>query len=183
MSRGPARPPVAALRGVRLADGGLQLFDGVDLGLEARTRACLVGRNGAGKSTLLRILDGQIEPDAGERFLQPGLKVAFVPQEPVVTGETLADYAASGGAAHYEAQAALTTFGLDPDGGTAGLSVSGIFLVAMMATLASFLEGGFACRCPLASVTLIGVALATACARPAPRDADDHGHLASDSIG
>ena len=51
-------PPVLALRDVRLADGSRSLFDGVDLPLEARARAALVGRNGAGKSTLLRLLAG-----------------------------------------------------------------------------------------------------------------------------
>jgi ATP-binding cassette subfamily F protein uup len=122
VSRPPAKPPIAALRGVRLADGALQLFDGVDLGLEARVRACLVGRNGAGKSTLLRVLAGQIEPDGGERFLQPGTRIAFVPQEPVVTGATLADFAAAGGAAQHEAEAQLEAFGLDPARGTQGLS-------------------------------------------------------------
>ena len=61
------RAPILALKDVRLADGPLMLFDGVDLALDARVRACLVGRNGAGKSTLLRILAGQIEPDGGER--------------------------------------------------------------------------------------------------------------------
>ena len=122
MSRAPAKPPIAALRGVRLADGALQLFDGVDLGLEARVRACLVGRNGAGKSTLLKVLAGQIEPDAGERFLQPGTRIAFVPQEPVVTGATLSDFACAGGAAPHEADAQLEAFGLDPTRGTQGLS-------------------------------------------------------------
>jgi ATP-binding cassette subfamily F protein uup len=127
MSRGPvqkggARPPIAALRGVRLADGALQLFDGVDLGLEARVRACLVGRNGAGKSTLLKVLAGQIEADDGERFLQPGTRIAFVPQEPVVAGETLADFASSGGAERHEAEAGLEAFGLDPARDCKGLS-------------------------------------------------------------
>jgi ATP-binding cassette subfamily F protein uup len=122
VSRAPAKPPIAALRGVRLADGALQLFDGVDLGLEARVRACLVGRNGAGKSTLLKVLAGQVEPDGGERFIQPGVRIAFVPQEPVVTGATLADFAAAGGAAAHEAEAQLEAFGLDPAKGTQGLS-------------------------------------------------------------
>ena len=66
-----ARPPMIALKDVRLADGDRQLFDGVDLALEPGVRACLVGRNGAGKSTLMRILNGQIEPDAGARFVTP----------------------------------------------------------------------------------------------------------------
>ena len=48
------------------------LFDGVDLAIEPRTRACLVGRNGAGKSTLLRMSWARSSPTRGERFVQPG---------------------------------------------------------------------------------------------------------------
>jgi ATP-binding cassette subfamily F protein uup len=107
---------------VRLADGATPLFDGVDMGLEPRIRACLVGRNGAGKSTLLRILAGLVQPDDGERFLQPGVRVAMVLQEPEITGATLGDYAASGGAEGYMADAALETFGLDPQKPAVGLS-------------------------------------------------------------
>jgi ATP-binding cassette subfamily F protein uup len=98
------------------------LFDGVELALEARVRACLVGRNGAGKSTLLRILEGDILPDSGSRAITPGTRMVIVPQEPVITGETLRDYATQGGAQDYEADAALETFGLDPERGTTGLS-------------------------------------------------------------
>ena len=63
------KPPVLALKNVRLADGPRMLFDGVDLALEPRSRAALVGRNGAGKSTLMRILAGLTEADDGERFV------------------------------------------------------------------------------------------------------------------
>ncbi|HZZ68289.1 MAG TPA: ATP-binding cassette domain-containing protein, partial [Phenylobacterium sp.] len=116
------RAPILALKDVRLADGPLMLFDGVDLALDARVRACLVGRNGAGKSTLLRILAGQIEPDGGERNMTTGTRIAFVPQEPEITGATLLDYAISGGAPDYMVEARLTDFGLDPAKGTQGLS-------------------------------------------------------------
>jgi len=122
LSSRQARPPIMAMRDVRLADGAVQLFDGVDLALEPRVRATLVGRNGAGKSTLLKIIAGQIEPDGGERFLQPGTRSAFVPQEPVIAGETLTEYAIAGGAAQHRAEALLETFGLDPQRGTSGLS-------------------------------------------------------------
>ncbi len=121
-ARSSGRPPLAALKDVRLADGATPLFDGVDMGLEPRVRACLVGRNGAGKSTLLRILAGLVQPDDGERFLQPGVRVAMVLQEPEITGATLGDYAASGGAESYMADAALETFGLDPQKPALGLS-------------------------------------------------------------
>jgi ATP-binding cassette subfamily F protein uup len=116
------RAPILALKGVRLADGPLMLFDGVDLALEARTRACLVGRNGAGKSTLLRILAGEILPDDGERTVTPATRISYVPQEPTITGATVLDYATSGGAEPHRAEAALHDFGLDPAKSTQGLS-------------------------------------------------------------
>ncbi|MDB5479285.1 MAG: transporter, ATP-binding protein [Caulobacteraceae bacterium] len=114
--------PVLALRDVRLADGPRWLFDGVDLGLEGRGRACLVGRNGAGKSTLLRILAGLTAPDEGERTLPPGTRITLVAQEPFVEGATLLEFAAAGGAARHEAEAALEAFGLDPARAPVGLS-------------------------------------------------------------
>jgi len=116
------RAPILALKGVRLADGPLMLFDGVDLALEARTRACLVGRNGAGKSTLLRILAGEIQADDGERTVTPGTRISYVPQEPAIGGATVLDYATSGGAEPHRAEAALHDFGLDPEKSTEGLS-------------------------------------------------------------
>ena len=119
----PARAPVLALKDVRLADGAKPLFDGVDLALEPRVRACLVGRNGAGKSTLLKVLAAQgAEADSGERAVQPGAKVVFVSQEPEITGETLLDYCTAGGAQDYEAHATLADFGLNYDQSTQGLS-------------------------------------------------------------
>jgi ATP-binding cassette subfamily F protein uup len=119
----PARAPVLALKDVRLADGAKPLFDGVDLALEPRIRACLVGRNGAGKSTLLKVLAAQgAEADSGERAVQPGAKVVFVSQEPEITGETLLDYCTAGGAQDYEAHATLADFGLDFAQSTQGLS-------------------------------------------------------------
>ena len=117
-----ARPPLIALKGVRLQDGQRPLFDGVDLAIEPRTRACLVGRNGAGKSTLMKIIMGQIEPDSGERAVQSGVRFAYVPQEPVITGETLLDYAISGDAESWTAEAWLHTFGLDPEKSALNLS-------------------------------------------------------------
>ncbi len=117
-----ARPPLVALKDVRLQDGPRPLFDGVDLAIEPRSRAALVGRNGAGKSTLMKLVMGLVEPDAGDRSVQAGTRFAYVPQEPLITGDTLLDYAASGAAERWDAEAWLTTFGLDPQKPAVNLS-------------------------------------------------------------
>ena len=116
------RPPLVALKNVRLQDGQRPLFDGVDIAVEPRSRAALVGRNGAGKSTLMKMVMGLIEPDAGDRSVQAGTRFAYVAQEPVITGETLLDYAASEGAERWTAEAWLATFGLDPEKPAVNLS-------------------------------------------------------------
>jgi ATP-binding cassette subfamily F protein uup len=126
-----ARAPIVALKDVNLADGSVMLFDGVDIALDSRVRACLVGRNGAGKSTLLKMLAGDILPDAGNRIVTPATRMVIVPQEPEITGSTLRDYCTQGGAMDYEADAALETFGLDPARGTTGLSGGEIRRVAL----------------------------------------------------
>jgi ATP-binding cassette subfamily F protein uup len=117
-----ARPPLVALKDVRLQDGQRPLFDGVDLAVEPRSRAAVVGRNGAGKSTLMKIVIGLIEPDSGDRAVQAGARFAYVAQEPDITGDTLLDYAASGGAERWTAESWLETFGLSPSKSTQGLS-------------------------------------------------------------
>ena len=130
------KPPVLALRQVRLADGPRMLFDGVDLALELRCRACLVGRNGAGKTTLLRILAGEVEVDDGEKTQVPGLRIAWVPQEPVITGPTVLDHLIAAGAAPHEAEAALQTFGRPPSKPSEGLSGGEVRRAALAAAFA-----------------------------------------------
>jgi len=117
-----ARAPLVSLRDVRLQDGPLPLFDGVDLAIEPGQHACLVGRNGAGKSTLMKLVMGLIEADSGERAVQAGARFAYVPQEPVIVGPTLRDHATSGGADPWAADQWLETFGLDPAKPAARLS-------------------------------------------------------------
>ena len=75
-------PPLIALKSARLSYGGPPLFEALDIGLLKGERACLVGRNGSGKSSLLKALAGRVELDAGERFLQPGCVLGYLPQDP-----------------------------------------------------------------------------------------------------
>src|SRR5690606_29555948 len=93
----PPPPPLLALRDARIGFGGAPLFEGITVAIGRGDRTCLVGRNGSGKSTLLKALAGVIEPDSGERFVQPGLRLGWLPQDPVLpTDETVAQYVAGG---------------------------------------------------------------------------------------
>jgi ATP-binding cassette subfamily F protein uup len=64
-----------SLQNIHKAFGAAPLLDDATLQIERGERICLVGRNGEGKSTLLKIVNGDIEADAGEIIRQPGLKI------------------------------------------------------------------------------------------------------------
>ncbi|CAK0769813.1 ATP-binding protein Uup [Azospirillaceae bacterium] len=92
-----APPPLLSLSDVSVTFGGRPLFEKVSFSLGRSDKVCLVGRNGSGKSTLLRLLAGESPPDAGQRFLQPGVRIGLLSQEPDTTGfETIFDFVVSG---------------------------------------------------------------------------------------
>ena len=89
--------PILALQDIRLTLGSTLLLERAELSLLPGDKVALVGRNGSGKSTLLKIAAGEIEPDGGKRFLQPGATIRYLPQEPDLSGyATTLDYAAAG---------------------------------------------------------------------------------------
>jgi ATP-binding cassette subfamily F protein uup len=74
--------PLLNAEKVSLAFGHHMLLDRISLQLDTGERVGLIGRNGGGKSSLLRIMAGEIQPDDGRIWRTPGLKLAYVPQEP-----------------------------------------------------------------------------------------------------
>ncbi len=76
-----SEPPIITIKNVKLTFGVKPLFTGLELNISKGDKICLVGRNGSGKSTLLKVLSSVLEPDEGEIFIQPGTKVAYMPQE------------------------------------------------------------------------------------------------------
>ncbi|MDR1994151.1 ATP-binding cassette domain-containing protein [Azonexus sp.] len=77
--------PYLKLSAACLAYGHVPLLDHADFQLDPGERVALIGRNGTGKSSLLAALaagNGKGRLDDGEIWVQPGIRVGYVPQEP-----------------------------------------------------------------------------------------------------
>lgn len=77
--------PYLKLSSACLAYGHVPLLDHADFQLDPGERVALIGRNGTGKSSLLAALaagSGKGRLDDGEVWVQPGIRVGYVPQEP-----------------------------------------------------------------------------------------------------
>ncbi len=79
---------------VSLAFGDRDILKDVSLNLSAGSRAALAGSNGSGKSTLMKVIAGQINPDSGDRAVQRGCRLSYLPQSGIVhSGKTLREEA------------------------------------------------------------------------------------------
>ena len=76
-----------SISNAHLAYGHVALLDGAALSFEAGDRLALIGRNGTGKSSLLKVLAGLEKLDDGLLQQQQGVRVIYVPQEPVLNAE------------------------------------------------------------------------------------------------
>lgn len=92
-----APPPLLTLRDVHVTFGGRPVFQGVETAIQPGDRICLVGRNGSGKSTLMKVMAGLVEIDEGELFVQPGVIVSYLPQDPTMPqGQSVHDFVSAG---------------------------------------------------------------------------------------
>jgi ATP-binding cassette subfamily F protein uup len=79
------------------------LFENLTFAISEGDHVGLVGPNGSGKSTLLKILAGGEQPDSGTRALRKGVRVGYVPQDPVFApGRTVAEVVIENAAAEEE---------------------------------------------------------------------------------
>ena len=65
-----------------------QLLDGCSLAISEGEKIGLIGINGTGKSTLLKVMAGIDPPDSGIVTRAGGVRVAYLPQNPLFDGET-----------------------------------------------------------------------------------------------
>lgn len=132
--------PILLLQNITYTLGGRPLLDGAELGVLPGERICLVGRNGSGKSTLLKIAAGDIIADDGTRFVQPGVKVHYLAQEPDLSAyPSTFHYVADGldETEHYRARAMLSELGITGDEGCERLSGGEVRRCALARALAA----------------------------------------------
>ena len=68
----------------KVFSNGKRCFENITLSFLPGVKIGLVGVNGAGKSTLLRIMAGVEKEFLGEAYPAKGIKVGYLPQEPVL---------------------------------------------------------------------------------------------------
>lgn len=76
--------------------GEKTIYEDASFGIQQGDKIGIVGINGTGKSTLLRMIAGEETPDEGQIIRQNGLKIAYIPQNPVFPeGADIRSYALS----------------------------------------------------------------------------------------
>lgn len=102
------------------------LFEGLTFSVQEGEKIALIGNNGAGKSTLMKILAGWMEPDQGKVARSRGLKVGYLPQEPIFEPGITVDRFINSGLEGWDqtglAQEMISRLKLDPSARVSELS-------------------------------------------------------------
>jgi ATP-binding cassette subfamily F protein uup len=92
--------------------GEKTIFDHASFGVQQGDKIGIVGINGTGKSTLLKMVAGEEEPDEGQIVCQNGLRIAWLPQNPLFPEKaTLSDYIS--GDDQWKIQSNLSRLGME----------------------------------------------------------------------
>ena len=71
---------VLSIKGIRKSYESRIILDDINLLIRNGDRLVLLGNNGTGKTTLLKIIQGELDPDAGMVRKGPSVKTAYLPQ-------------------------------------------------------------------------------------------------------
>jgi ABC transport system ATP-binding/permease protein len=96
--------PLVSLEGVGIAFGHLPLLDAAALRIDAGERIAVIGRNGTGKSTLLKVLSGELLPDTGTVWRQPGARLARLEQDVPLSADRPVFDVVADGHTHHDAE-------------------------------------------------------------------------------
>jgi len=75
---------IFTLQGIQKHFGVKPVLNNASFSLDGSDKIGLIGTNGSGKSTLLKIIAGLEPPDGGQRLINNGVRMVYVPQEPVL---------------------------------------------------------------------------------------------------
>ncbi len=73
---------IFTLRSIKKDFGIKELLTNASFSLDEGDKVGLIGTNGSGKSTLLKMIAGMESIDAGDRWVNPGSKIVYLPQQP-----------------------------------------------------------------------------------------------------
>jgi ATP-binding cassette subfamily F protein 3 len=79
--------PIVTLKNIHTSFESQVIFDRLDLKIYPAEKIGLVGSNGCGKTTLLKMILGILPADAGDVHQRKVLRIGYLPQEPVFSGE------------------------------------------------------------------------------------------------
>lgn len=67
--------------------GERTLFEDISFGINKDQKVAFIAKNGTGKTSILKIITGEDVPDTGKVVIRKDIKMAFLPQEPVLNPE------------------------------------------------------------------------------------------------
>ncbi len=102
------------LETVTMSRPGRPLFTDLSFTISAGDRIGIVGLNGCGKSTLLSVLIGEQEPESGAVRRGRGVRIASLPQRPVLPDGTVLAAVEAAAEQAWEAAAVLDHLGMTP---------------------------------------------------------------------
>ena len=73
---------IFTLRSIKKDFGIKELLTDASFSLDEGDKVGLIGTNGSGKSTLLKMIAGMESIDAGDRWVNPGSTIVYLPQQP-----------------------------------------------------------------------------------------------------
>jgi ATP-binding cassette subfamily F protein uup len=80
-------PSILQFESVSKYIGELVLFENVNFVLNQGEKSALIGLNGTGKTSLLQLVTGKDNPDRGIIKIASGIKIGYLPQDPVFPPE------------------------------------------------------------------------------------------------
>ncbi|AQT67310.1 putative ABC transporter ATP-binding protein YjjK [Anaerohalosphaera lusitana] len=79
--------PIIKLTDIHKSFDRNPLFYGLKAQFYPGEKVGLVGPNGCGKTTLFKMILSEVDPDVGEVSVRKGLKIGYLPQEPIFCGD------------------------------------------------------------------------------------------------